>query len=161
MTDVKVLNRTKSEYTDVISKAKEIKSTRDAALLEFNDISADDVSRLNKIVPEKFNPVLFANDITAMGVGYGFVIKNLRVDTPKTQSRDTDVSANISQNYKTNTVTFSVTGTYAQFMRFLQNLELNLQLLDLTSITIQPGTGPKSGDIPMDFSLEMKTYSIQ
>ncbi len=161
LAEVKVLSKTKSDYTEVVNKAKEIAKKRDAAILDFNSISSSDIDRLNKILPEKFDPVLFANDMTAMGLAFGLPVKDLHLDTAKTESRDDVVSSSVGQGFKTNIVGFKVSGTYNQFMKFLANLELSLRLVDITSLTIRPSNNAKTVDLPMEFLLEMQTYSMQ
>src|SRR3990167_2596777 len=63
ITDVQALRDQKAEYTNVLEKVQEIKEMRDAVSATYNNIPSADLNRLSKIVPERFNSTLLANDL--------------------------------------------------------------------------------------------------
>ena len=64
--EVQVLREKKSKYDEVLQKAVELGVLRDSLLKEYSNVSVDNSERLNKLIPEKFDAVLFANDINTM-----------------------------------------------------------------------------------------------
>ena len=158
--DIEVLRQKRDEYVNVLEKTKEIKTQRDVATASYNSISIDDIDKLNKMIPAKFDSVVFANDINTIGSKYGLTIESLKVNAPKTQARDVEESAKVKDNiYKTVTVTFTTRGQYEQFVKFLMDLESSLQLVDVGILSIKSGTGQKTIDA-LEYELEVYTYSL-
>src|SRR3989344_160437 len=73
--EVKALSLKKVEYNNALIGAGELKKKRDNVLIDYNNISADNIDRLNKIIPERFNSVSFINDMNSIASGYGLIIK--------------------------------------------------------------------------------------
>ncbi len=158
--EVKELSATKAQYDNALAKSKELKDKRDAVLIEYNNISQDDVSKLNKIIPETFDGVLFANDINAIAVRYGLVVSDLNVNNQNTENRDMVIAAT-NDPYKTSLVTMRLRGQYGQFVQFLRELETSLRLIDVTGLSIRDLTGQTSSNTALEYSLEVKTYSLR
>ena len=149
MTNVKLLNLKKSSQNNLLLKTKELAAKRDAILIDYNNISSSDISRLNKIIPDTFNPVLFINDVNGMVFRYGMVIKEFKVNESKTEA------------YRTNVVTLRLQGQYSQFMKFLNDLELGSRLVDIVNLSIKPVGGQDSISGFLDYLLEINTYSLR
>ena len=158
--EVKNLVSKKSQQTDVLLKTRQLASRRDAVLIDYNNIVSTDIERLNKIVPNTFNFVLFANDVTAMASRYSLVTKDFKVNEPKTEIRDAIINRPKEGVYKITVVTVRLQGSYLQFIKFLNDLEFSLRLVDIESLTIKPVGVQNSASGSLDYLLEMKTYSL-
>src|SRR5258708_4312003 len=86
--EIKALNLKKAEYNTALVSASELKAKRDQVLIDYNNISSGDIDRLNKIIPEQFNSVLFANDLNTVASSYGLLVKDFKADEPKADVRD-------------------------------------------------------------------------
>ncbi|HEY4505360.1 MAG TPA: hypothetical protein VJG67_01595 [Candidatus Paceibacterota bacterium] len=161
VSEVKVLSIQKSDYKNVINKAKELTTKRDVAFTSYNDIPQSDIDRLNKIIPETFDPIRFANDVSAMATGYGLTIKDFKVDEAKTDTRDVIVNQPQNQKYRTSVVAFGLTGSYPQFLKFLSTIESSLRLVDVIGLSMKSVGGNKGGDIPVQYLLKVNTYSLR
>ena len=159
--EVKSLSREKAGYDNILSKTKELKKQREDILTVYNGISAGDIDRLNKIVPENFSAVLFLNDLTAQAGQYGMVIRDFKTNEPKSENREVLINQSQGEAYKTTLVHFNVIGSYAQFVRFLNSLESSLRLIDVVGITIRASSVRVVGDTSLEYSLEVKTYSLR
>ena len=159
--EIKTLEAKKAEYTGVLEKAREFKAQRDTALTDYNNISEDNLDRLNKIVPNKFDSVLFANDINTIASKYGMSVKDLKYNILNTEAFDAEGVRTKSQPYKTIAVTFKFSSQYEQFIKFLKDLESSLQLVDVTSLSIKSLGGEKSTGNLLDYSLEVNAYSLK
>ncbi len=157
---VKLFRLQKSEQSNVLLKTREVAAKRDAILVDYNNISASDIDKLNKIVPDTFNPVLFANDISGIASAYGLVMKDFKVNEPKTEIRDAIVNRPKGETYKTTVVTLRLQGQYSQFIKFLANLDLSLRLVDVASLSIKPIGLQNSSSSSLEYLLEMNTYSL-
>ncbi|MCX6702235.1 MAG: hypothetical protein NTX96_03535 [Candidatus Zambryskibacteria bacterium] len=161
VSEVKGLSLKKANYDEVLLKSKELKDKRDAVLIDYNNISNADIDKLNKIIPEIFNSVLFANDVNAMASGNNLVVKDFKIDPQRTEDRDLMINQQKSNPYKTTIITFRLVGQYGQFVKFLTALESNLRLIDVVNLSIKTIGGQKSTDNSLEYLLEMNTYSLR
>src|SRR3989344_5531491 len=88
-------------------------------------------------------------------------VKALKVDEPKTDDRTSIIEQTENKLYKTTVITCRVIGQYGQFLKFLQDLESSLNLVDVTSLSMKTLGGQTTGNSSLEFLLEMKTYSLQ
>ena len=158
---VKELSLKKSNYYEVLLKSKELKAQRDDVLVDYNNISDSDINKLNKIISETFNSVLFANDINAMAGRNNLVVKDFKVDPQRTEDRELMFSQQKNNPYKTTVIIVKLVGQYSQFVRFLIDLELNLRLVDVVKLSIKTLGGPRSTDNSLEYLLEMNTFSLR
>ncbi|OHB09985.1 MAG: hypothetical protein A3H52_01070 [Candidatus Zambryskibacteria bacterium RIFCSPLOWO2_02_FULL_39_26] len=160
ITDVQALRDQKAEYTNVLEKVQEIKEMRDAVSATYNNIPSADLNRLSKIVPERFNSTLLANDLNNLASKNGIVIKSFKESTSNT-SGGAVVASQENPAYKTNVITISLIGQYRQFMNFLAELETSLQLVDVTSLAMNSSAGQKPTDNQFQYTLEINVYSLR
>lgn len=161
VSEVKALSLQKANYNDVLSKSRELKAKRDDVLIDYNNISNSDIDKLNKIIPETFNSVLFANDINSIAGRNNLVIKDFKVNPQRTEDRSTMTNQQKNNSYKTTIITFKLVGQYSQFVRFLIDLESNLRLVDVVKLSIKTVGGQRSTDESLEYLLEINTYSLR
>jgi Tfp pilus assembly protein PilO len=159
--EVKALSLKKAEYNTVLEKSRELMIKRDEVLGNYNAISDTNIARLEKVIPETFDTVLFANDLNGMASQYGMTVKDLKVNEPKTEVRDTIINSSKNKTFKTTAVGFKVSGSYAQFTKFLESLESSLRIVDVVGLHIQSGANTKGSESPLDYTLEVNTYSLR
>ncbi len=156
--EISTLSAKKSEFTDALNKSKEVKQRRDSLLVSYNAISPDDIARLKKIIPESENSALLAENINSIASQYGMVIRSVKIDVLQPQGRD-GVVAVASGPYQTTTMSFTVKGTYDQFIKFLQDIESNTRLADVVSLSAK-GDQKSSGIQTFQYTVQMHTYSL-
>ncbi|MBI4155753.1 MAG: type 4a pilus biogenesis protein PilO [Candidatus Zambryskibacteria bacterium] len=147
-----------TEYINVLEKSKELKNKRDSVLTAYNNISEEDITRLNKIIPETFDAVLFANDINNLASRHNVTVKDIKINAPDSESRVIPAEST-DKLYKTTAVTLTLSGEYQQFIKFMADIETSLRLMDISSLTVK--SGGKSGSNLLDYSLEIYTYSLK
>ena len=159
--EVKSLSREKAGYNNVLSKTKELRQKRESILTVYNSISAGDIDRLNKIIPETFSPVLFLNDLNTEVAKYGMTVRDFKTNEPKSENRDVLINQSQEEPYKTTVVQFNVAGSYGQFLRLLNDLEQSLRLIDVVGLSIKPSNARIVGDAFLEYSLVLNTYSLR
>ncbi len=159
LADITALSSQKAQFSDILSKSKQLKNQRDAVLTSYNNIAEDDINRLNKIIPDKFDTVLLISDLNALASRYGLVMSNFKVDAPTASVRNTAVTRQKTDLYKTITVGFSVSGPYDAFVSFLKDAESSLRLMDITSLNIKSSS--QKGDSSLQYTLQLYTYSLR
>ncbi len=167
MTEVKSLIIEKDRRQEILDRSKELAQKRDSILADFSSIDEADIKKLDKIIPESFNPLTFVNDLSVLASGYGIGIKDYKVSNVPSQARDAAVTSENNSQYKTTIATVSFTGQYAQFVKFISTMETSLQLIDVNSLTVnsanatpsQSGASPKPTDNQLQYVLQMNLYS--
>ncbi len=157
--EVKALYQQKVRYSNVLDKVRQLTSLRDQVLQEYNSVSETDIEHLNKIIPNKFDSILFANDMSALAIKNKLTFENYRANASGGDRGS--VLSQSSSSHKTVQVSFKMVGQYSDFLAFLTSLESSLQLSDLTSLTINPTSVSKTGVQQMEFLLEINVYSLQ
>ncbi len=150
-----------AEYRSALEQTKELKIQRDAAISAYNNIGETDIARLNKIIPEKFEGVLFVNDINAIASRNGIKMSEFKTNETQTPSRNTSTVETNGKSYKVVTVSLKLTGQYDQFIKFLKEIESSLQLIDVNTLSIASGKVQKATDNNLDYSVEINTYSLK
>lgn len=167
--DVRALMAQKAEYDNVLEKARELQEKRDAILAEYNSISQEDLDKLNKLVPQTFDSVFFLNELNIIASKYGLTLSSYKENTGGSA---TDRAAVVEEGpeipYVTNKISIKVTGPYPQFLSFLEEVETNLRLVDVSSLSIKntqqiqrTATGGVSQVGGMEYLLDLNTYSLR
>lgn len=162
ISDIKALSAKKAEYENVLSKAKEISAQRDTILAEYNNIPEAQISKLNKIIPDSYDSVTFANDINNLALKNGLTIKSLKDSLTAPSDRNVVVvDSGTPSLFQTNRVTIVLSGGYDQFTSFLSNLETSLHLTDVSSLSVRAVQDAKSSVNSFEFKLEVLVYSLK
>ncbi len=159
--EINALNAKKTEFEQVLLRAKELNDKRDTILTQKNNIPADELDKLNKIIPNTYDSVAFVNDMNNLAAQNGVTLKTSQdvVATEGTGAIVADTAA--VSPFKSNTVNFSVIGTYDNFLRFLTSLESSLRLVDVKSLNIKASTDSKTGQVTgYEYKLEIAVYSL-
>lgn len=157
--DVMDLRSQQQEYNDVLTKSKELLSKRKSLQDKYNAFSTTDVDRLRKLLPDGVDNVKLIIDIDEIAKRYGLTIRNVRLDDSKAKAGAKDSIATITAGearYGTIPMGFSVNADYDTFVKFLQDLEGSLRLVDVVNISLKPSaTGLYSYDV------SLKTYWLK
>lgn len=159
--DIMVEREKITEYEKVLSGTKELKVKRDNLTSSYNEITAENLALLNKLIPNKFDSAIFANDINGLVSRNALTLLDLKVDVARTRERNSSSDSESNNVYRVVTSTVKVTGSYDRFVRFLKDLESSLQLVDVTSLNIVTSSIVKSTDVKLEYTLEINTYSLQ
>jgi Tfp pilus assembly protein PilO len=158
--DVQNLLAEKDQYTGVLQQAQNISTRRDAILADYNAISPDNIDRLKKIMPENFDPAIFAKYVSDSAAKYGMVIKEVNITKLDEEADQGEVVSSGPEQYKTMSVTFSIQGPYDKFVDFLKDLESGLYLVDVNSLSVTTDNqSPKNSSV-FNYSLVVYTYSL-
>ncbi len=135
----KALAAQAAEYRNVIDNVSRIEEARDNLLNSFETIPAAEKERLMKILPDNADSVGLARDLDTIAGRYGITVKSLQVDPPDNENARRVNLPDYSLPYKSSTVVFSFVSNYANFMKFLADLEKSLRLMDVRGVSFQVG----------------------
>ena len=174
LADAKAVQLVNTQYSSAIDSADQLIKVRDQVLKNYNNLSQDDRERLNKIVPNTVDNIRLIIDLNSVAMRHGFNLKNIKAVAAGTGNQKANGTAAavasaasspviVNNTTKSNTiatpvldtvtVSFSVTAPYQQFKSFLQDLEADLRIMDLTHLTMTAN----DSDV-YDFNVEFKTY---
>lgn len=140
------------KFEEISSNSNKIVSDRDLLIKKSNQITTLDKSRLSKFLPDNIDNIKLIIEISDMASVRGLVAKNITINEAK-KSTDTIVD---NSPYGVLNVKFSVNSTYDNFLSFLDDLENNLRLLDISDISFS------SSDTGFyDFNIGLKTYWLK
>ncbi len=157
--EVRNLLSQRSEYTHALANIEEVKILRDELETQISDLSAESVSRLEKSIPREFDVVKLTADLDALAGRRGMSVRNVRVVEESTDSGAT-INAKSKDLYKTTTMSFSVVGTYANFLAYLKDIEQSLQIIDVRAVNMRISSTTQTPVI-MSFDLTVHTYWIK
>lgn len=157
--NVKLLAQKNSEYKSIIQQAKDLTIKRDDLLQKYNDLTQEDVDKLNKSIPTKFDSVVFVNDMTALASQNQVLIDSFNISDNRSDAREENTGEE-QPLYRTTTVSFKITGQYTDVLSFLNNLERSLRIIDVIGIEVSIIDSVKANS-PVDVLLKINTYSLK
>jgi Tfp pilus assembly protein PilO len=155
------------EYRGAIDSANRLITTLNHVIDDYNNVSQKDRERLAKMVPTSVDNIRLIIDLNGVALKHGFSLQGVKTSvsankeaTQKTgQAAAAVVQAQPSAstpNLDTVDVTFQVTAPYLQFKGFMQDLEADLRIMDITSLSM---TATDSG--VYDFKVGLRTYWLR
>jgi hypothetical protein len=173
--DAKAVKSVNDQYASALSNAAKLISVRDQVLKEYKDISDADRARLDKMIPSTVDNIRLIIDLSSVALRHGFSLSSIKASASSnsssnvgnpaspnmslpsgTQPAGSAISSIAAPILDTVTVSFGASADYNQFISFLQDLEANLRVMDLTRLSIGAGEGNLYG-----FQVQFQTYWLR
>lgn len=158
-TKIKDLRKEEATLNAALTRALELQSTRDQLLSRYNTFSPEDLSRIEKMLPDHVDNVRLALDMDSMAAQYGMRIRNVSIEKQEEKakpSRQTKSVGPDERTYESMVLSFTVTGEYDTFRAFLNDLEKSLRLVDIEGLSFS------STDQGLyDFTIALRTYWLK
>lgn len=149
-------------YNNALDQAIQVRDGREKLIASNIKISEDDKALLNKLLPDSVDTVRLVMDLNGIASKYGIVIRKIDLNQAEKQqgkSQNQIVVIGKDQSLVDELpLSFSLSTSYQNFIRFLDDLEVSLRIIDVTSISVSPST---SGTGAYDFTVTAKTYSLK
>jgi Tfp pilus assembly protein PilO len=153
-----------AEYDSALSKAAELQSLKQSLLSRYNAFDPTALDRLQKMLPDHVDNIALILDLDSIASRYGLALQNVDIATAGTNTASqTAVGAigSANQAYDSLTLTFSTSGTYDSFQKFMTDLENSLRIVDLSSLVISRASG-SSGNAPVyTYNISLRTYWLK
>ncbi len=149
----------KKATADQIEKAKEnaraLNEQREKLTVMWKKISAADTSKLSKMLPDSVENVGLIIEINNVSKKNGMGdIKNPQIN--QATSAKGSVKGVDSSKYGSLSMSFNITGTYDQFLAFIQDLETYVRLVDIIGLSF---TSTKDGRYT--YNITIQTYWLK
>lgn len=168
--EVKQLRTEVSTYNAALNNSAELQKARDALLEDYKNIKAEDKERLNHFLPNTISNIELILEIEKIASLHGMPIRDIKFES-KTEDKAESVDGVVAEvdpteylPYGIFPMEFVIEGRYETFLSFLEDLEHNLRLVDIKSISFNvPDVAVGSTTNPNIFSytLKIETYWIK
>ena len=147
-----------SKHDEAISRAQKVGSLRDELVSRRQSFSTADVGRLETFLPDSVDGVRLVIDINGIASQYAPGIKNIRISSGGKDSGKSS-EASLGAGYEPVTLSFGISLTYEQFLKFASDIERSLRLVNITSLTFSPSSDPASS--LYDYSITLSAYMLK
>lgn len=145
-------------YDEALTKSKELQEIRNRLVSKYNTFSPDDVRTLERLLPDHVDNIRLIIDIDNIAARYNLRIRNVALRDEGRGRNERSAVALGSSGDPVGVVElgFSISATYADFLRFLKDLEQSLRIVDVTGISFSVGQGDLN-----DYSVSIRTYWLR
>ena len=169
--DVSALRSEIDVYNTALNNSTNLQKTQDSLLQAYREISQSDKDRLDSFLPNSVDNIKFILEIEHVANLHSMPIKDIKFETIKKvipAASNTIISDNSldAKPYGIFPIEFTTEGDYASFLLFLKDLEHNLRLADVRSISFTvpvdsvkpiPGVNPNT----YSYTLKVETYWLK
>jgi Tfp pilus assembly protein PilO len=167
--DLRSLRTEIASYNEALGNSKALENERDKLAAKYNSFRTEDLSRLEKLLPESADNIRLILEIEQLASPYSMTLKDVKYNTTDTGVSNATVQRSgarqLSKNYGTMELEFNTSGTYDDFINFTKSLENNLRIVDIVAITFSSDKGPSLGKIApstsYDYNFKVKTYWLK
>ncbi len=152
----KVLRASSQDYQGVLDNILRIAETRDQLLVDYRGIPKAEIERLGKVLPDHVDTVKMAQELDTISSHYGISLKNIRIDKAASQDASLPILPEFEKPYNKVTLSFSFIANYADFRKFLEDLEKSLRIMDIRSLIFQAGESAIS-----EYQISIDTYWLK
>ncbi len=166
--DAKAVKAVNDRYVAAINSAKKLIAVRDKVRLDYTNLSDNNRDRLAKMIPGSIDNIRLLIDMESIAKSRGLTLKDLKATANESKSDTTSASDDSGMLPEgapqqlaepvldTVNISFGVTASYDTFQDLMRDLEANLRLMDVTSLSV------KASDTNFyDFTVELKTYWLR
>ncbi len=156
---------------EALDNAKQYKILGSDLTTKYQSIDQTQVSRLKTLVPDSVETVRLIKDMSEIIAISGMTLKKVDYNPDQlTKKVDTQAGTPVSTNpidmlpYGSYVIRFTMTGTYQNFVTFLQAVERSLRILDVTNVAFGTPPDKTDGKTPPDvyeFSVTAQTYWLK
>ena len=161
-----------SSYDEALGNSKALENERDKLAAKYNSFRQEDLSRLEKLLPENADNIRLILEIEQIAIPYGMAIRNVKYTTTDTSNPAAGGSVvqrpagrQASKSYGIMELEFTTSATYDNFINFTKDLERNLRILDITAVNFSSDKGPSLGKVApassYDYNFKIKTYWLK
>lgn len=157
---IKEMQTTETQLERVLDNARRLQSLRDSLLEKRKGIANTDIRRLEKLIPESADNVKLILEFEQISNRNNLSIQAASaVKDEEGDSSSSNQSFDIETNdYGVITLDFSLGGTYRDFISFLEDIEKNLRITDVRTLSVTPSA---EGGTDFSFDISIDTYWLK
>ena len=149
---VGVLREQSAKYQDILNNIVDLAQKRDDLEVKYSNIPAEEVLRLEKVLPDNVDTVNLAMNLDSIASKYGISINSIKAVEANNQA-GFEIVQSTTGPYAPVTISFSFVAGYQDFRSFIADIEQSLRIIDIKSINF---SSTETG--LYDFSISAETY---
>lgn len=153
-----------ASYNTRLATAQRLKLSREDLIARYNSIPKADLDNLKTLLPDSVDNIRLIIQLDALATKNGLSsLRNVQYDSAKTdQSIKGDQTPGTQRPYGDFQISFETSGQYKNFLSFISDLEQNLRLVDISSVTFAPVANPdKAIADSIKYTVVLKTYWLK
>jgi len=152
---IKTLGIEESSYNEALTRSREVQEVRNKLISKYNTFSPDDLHRLDRLLPDHVDNIRLIIDIDNIAARYNLRIRNVALAGTKDGREERSGLAVGSSGDPIGVVQvgFTIAARYEDFVRFLEDLERSLRIVDVTGVSFTTG----EGDL-QEYGVSLRTY---
>ncbi len=168
--DIQQLRKGVDSYNLALNNSTELQKTRDSLVDVYKNIKQEDKDRLEHMLPSNIGNIELILEIEKIANLHGMPIGDIRFDTKNIDTVSSSGTAVVAKDpsgnlpYGVFPMQFTISGDYDTFISFLKDLEHNLRIVDVKSISFTvpdlAAASKGSNDI-YSYSLKVQTYWLK
>ncbi len=132
---VQALQVEANKYSDVLDNVDALTQKRDDLLIKYNSIPKDQITRVEKALPDHIDSVRLAVDFDSIASKYGISIKNIK--TAKIEDNSSIIQPVSTTGYDFVRVDFGFISTYDSYRKFMKDIESSLRIIDIRTTSFK------------------------
>src|SRR5680860_725828 len=140
--DVVLLRKEMTSYDQALNNSKALENERDKLTQKYNAIGGENLNKLQKLLPESVDNIRLVLELEKLALPYSMVLKDVKYDATGKEPVSSPgviqgevLNQNLRKNYGVWSLEFSTEGGYSNFINFMKDIENNLRIVDITSIS--------------------------
>jgi Tfp pilus assembly protein PilO len=155
LSSISELNAKAAAYNDALGNSKMLENERDKLTAKYNSIDPENLKKLQKFLPENVDNIRLILEIEQIAAPYGMALSNVKYNTPEQKPAAGGAQTGVFQGGAGKTASsdfgifdleFSTIGKYNNFLNFTRDLENNLRMVDISSISFSSTPAGVLGD---------------
>lgn len=167
-TELAALRAEGASYDEALGNSKALGYARDDLTQKHSLIPKENLDKLAKLLPENVDNIRLILEIEQLATPYGMAIRNVQYDVGEESSANvaTTKKKESRKEYGTIELEFTTSGSYSNFVKFLKDLENNLRIVDISSVSFSSNIGSviAKNAVPSDsyeYVVRIKTYWLK
>jgi Tfp pilus assembly protein PilO len=157
--EIREMQKTETELERVLDNARRLQSLRDDLLEKRQNIAGADIRRLEKLIPESADNVKLILEFEQISNRNNLSIQAASAVKDEEGNESSNQNFDIETNdYGVITLDFSLGGTYNDFISFLEDIEKNLRITDIRTLSVKPSD---EGGAEFSFDISIDTYWLK
>ncbi len=148
-----------------LTNSRQITDVREKLRAKYTAVNPDDIARLQKMLPDSVDNVRLILDLDNMATARGMALRNVKVGDSTAAAKApaaTAAGGKPALGPDTNPwgsiqLSFTVSGTYDNFVSYLQDIEHSLRIVDVSALSVK---ATASGSV-YDYDITLRTYWLK
>lgn len=155
--DITKLRTEEAQLKNVLANSRTLQEKRDQLLNRYNGFSAQEVARLEKMVPNNADNVKLILELQTLASRYGLELQTAALSDEEEQNQRSQVQV-VNRDYGTIGLDLVIRGSYEGFVSFLEDIEKSLRIIDVHSLSFRPDTNTPT---IYQFNVGLRTYWLK